>query len=78
MREKIACWSVRLRCCALCRLSCVVDVLLTFLSYGFKEKGKRKDTTENQTPSAVIDMHVCKLAFLRLTQDKNSGMETEM
>ena len=62
MREKIACWSVRLQCCALCRLSCVVDVLLTFLSYGFKEKkkGERKDTTENQTPSTELNRHVSK------------------
>jgi hypothetical protein len=63
-REDCVLMSVRWQCCALCRLSCGVDVLLTFLSYGFKEKekGKRKETKKNQTLSTVIDidMHVCR------------------
>lgn len=47
-------------CWALCRLSCGVEVLLAFLPYGSKEKGRRKETKKNQALSAVIDIHVCR------------------
>ncbi len=35
-REDCVLMSVQLQCCALCRLSCGVEVLLAFLSYWFK------------------------------------------
>jgi hypothetical protein len=60
MGAEIAFMSVRWQCCALCRLSCGVEVILAFLSYGFKEKGKRKESKKNQTLSTVIDIHVSK------------------
>ena len=65
--------SVRLLCCALCRLSCGVEVLLTFLSYGFKEKGKKKETRKNQTLSTVIDIYVCRRTITEACEGSNDG-----